>query len=233
MVIHHKHAQRNVEDGITKLSYQKPTYTPANIYKLFLKCALSVLPSKEVQKDYVLALKHLRGQTVLLGAHVNIYRFPTSVNMPLHVYSFKRKPGVEKLPVYIVSFYFSNLVVNFPVLLHREDIKHMNQPIEIPVAPPYFLAGTDLEAIKPVLSYHDLSSPLKLKNEEEVMTLQFDKADLANTARYDPKTGEVTKTKYNPSGSKYFIATEHGAEFTTDELTDLMNEIDRQFSKES
>ena len=54
MVIHNENAERNAEEGSTKLAYQKPTYTPANVYKLFLECALSALPRQEVLKDKVM-----------------------------------------------------------------------------------------------------------------------------------------------------------------------------------
>jgi hypothetical protein len=233
LVIYKENAERNAEEGSTKLVYQKPTYTPANVYKLFLKCALSVLPQAEVVNDYGLALRHLQGSTVLGGAHINLHRFPLTVNMPLHVYVFKRKPDIERLPVYIVSFYFANLVVTLPVLLHQEDLKYLNHSIEIPAAPPYFVDGNDLSPITPVFTRHDLSSPSKLKNEPEEIIMQFNKADLESAARFDPLTGEVSRTDYNPSGSKYFIATEHGAEFTKEELPGLMKEIDRMFSKGS
>jgi hypothetical protein len=233
LVIHKENAERKAEEGSTKLDYRKPTYTPANVYKLFLKCALSVLPQKDVINDYKMALQHLQGGKVLGGAHINLFRFPLTVNMPLYTFVFKRKPGIEKLPVNIVSFYFANLVVTLPVLLHQQDTKYFGQTMEVPAAPPYFVDGNDLASITPEFFWHDLSSPLKLKNEPEEITMQFNKADLENAARFDPVTGEVTEIAYNPSGSKYFIVTERGTEFTKEELAGLLKEIERQFSKES
>lgn len=231
LVIHNKNVERSARTCSTKLTYQKPTYTPANVYKLFLKCALSVLPREEVVNDYGLALQHLKGVTVLGGAHINLYRFPLTVNMPLHVYIFKRKPSLDKLPVYIASFYFANVIISFPVLLHREDLKYINQNVDIPAAPPYFIAGNDLEAITPAFYRHDLSSPLKIKNEREEMVMHFNKADLENATRFDPVTDEETRTSYNPSGSKYFITTEQGNVFTKEELKEVLDLIQQEFSK--
>lgn len=231
LVIHKENAERNVEQGSTKLAYGKPTYTPAHVYKIFLKCALSVLPLEEVINDYRPALEHLRGGKVLVGAYVNLYRFPLTVNMPLHVNIFKRKQEIDKLPVYIASFYFTNLVVSLPVLLHQQDLKYCGQTIEIPSAPPYFVDGNDLFLMTPIFSHHDLSSPFKLESDPEEITIQFDNTDRKNTIRFDTNTGEVLHTAYSPSGSKYFILTEEGTAFTLEELRGLIKEIDRQFSK--
>ncbi len=232
LVIHKKNAERNIEEGSTKLQYQKPTYTPANIYKLFLKCALSVLPQDEVVSDFQLALEYLQGDKVLTGAHINIFRFQLTIDLPLHVYIFKKKEMTDKLPVYIASFYFDNLVVTLPVLLHRDDLANLNQPVQIPAAPPYFVYGNEIDKINPSFFTHDLSSPFKLKFEPEEIIMQFNKSDLEQSIRYDPKTGEETQTAYNPAGSKYFIGTEEGITFTKEELTELINVIDDKFSTE-
>ena len=233
VVIHKEDAERNSEEGSTKLKYQKPTYTPANVYKLFLKCALSALPNDELVSDFQLALQHLQGSTVLGGAHINIFRFPISINMPLHVYMFKKKEFADKLPAYVACFYFHNLVVTLPVLLHRDDLQNLNQSIEMPASPPYFVYGNAIDKMEPSFSTHDLGSHLKLKYEPEEITLQFNKADLAKASRFDPKTGEESQTAYEPVGSKYFIATEKGVSFTKEELTELINVIDDKFATEN
>ena len=233
LVIHKENAERNAEEGTTKLKYQKASYTPANIYKLFLKCALSILPNDEVVKDFQLALQHLQGGTFLGGAHINVFRFPLTVKMPLHVYLFKRKSDTDKLPLYVASFYFYNLVVNVPVLLHQEDIKFMNQNIEMPAAPPYFVYDCDLHPIVPTFTTHDLSSPYKLKYEPEELLMKFNLADLENTVRFDPATGEETHGTYNPAGSKYFIQTESGTTFTKEEIPDLLKAIEEEFSEKN
>lgn len=232
LVIHKEDAERNEKDGTTKLKYQKASYIPANVYKLFLKCALSILPNSEVVNDFQLALQHLKGGTILGGAHINVFRFPLTTNMPLHIYLFKKKSVNEKLPSYVVSFYFFNFVVNVPVLLHREDVNNFNHPIQMPAAPPYFVDGCDLDAIVPIFTTHDLSSHNKLKYEPEELTMQFDKTELGNTAKFDITTGEITQEIYDPAGSKYFIQTEVGTEFTKEELSELMLLIEKEFAIE-
>ncbi len=232
VVIHNKNAERNTEEGSTTLKYKKPSYTPANVYKLFLKCALSVLPKEEVVSDFQLALKHLQGGTVLGGAHLNIFRFPITISMSLHAYIFKKKVLSSKLPMYVVSFYFYNLVVTVPVLLHRDDLRILDQTIVLPAAPPYFIYGNEIDKIVPSFSRYDLSSPLKLKNEPEEIKLQFNKSELDNSSRFDPKSGLVTQTAYAPADPKYFITTEEETIFTKEELTELINLIDDKFSSD-
>lgn len=231
LVIHKENAERNAGEGTTKLKYQKASYIPANVYKLFLKCALSILPNAEVVKDYQLALKHLHGGTVLGGVHINIYRFPLTVNMPLHVYLFKRKSDYDKVPLYVASFYFYNLVVNVPVFLHREDVKNIGQTIQMPAAPPYFVYGCDLDPIVPTFTTHDLSSHLKLKYELEELVMQFNLSEFENSVWFDPKTGKTTEGVFNPAGSKYFIQTEAGTTFTDEEIPVLLKVIEEEFSE--
>jgi hypothetical protein len=232
LVIHKENAERNVKEGTTKLKYQKASYTPANVYKLFLKCILSILPNDEVVNDFQLALQHLKGGTVLGGAHINVFCFPLTVNMPLHVYLFKRKSSKDKLPSYVASFYFYNFVVNVPILLHREDVQNFNQTIQVPVAPPYFVHGCDVDTIVPTFKTHNLSSPVKLKYEPEELTMQFNKEDLETATKFDPKTGEETQGLYDPAGSKYFIQTGTGTHFTKDELPELIKFIQKEFAEE-
>lgn len=233
LVIHKENAERNIEEGSTKLQYQKPSYTPANIYKLFLKCALSVLPQDEVVSDFQLALEYLQGDKVLTGAHINIFRFSLTIDMPLHVYIFKKKTVTDKLPLYVASFYFDNLVMTIPVLLHRDDLVNLSRPIEMPAAPPYFVYGNEIDKIEPSFLTRDLSSPFKLKFEPEEIIMQYNKSDLEQSIRFDSKTGEETQTAYNPAGSKYFIGTEEGVTFTKEEMTEMIKVIDDKFSSEN
>lgn len=230
LVIHKEDAERNLEDGTTKLPYQKASYIPANVYKLFLKCTLSMLPTDEVECDFQLALQHLQGGTVLGGAHINVFWFPLTVNMPLHVYLFKRKSDEDKIPLYVAQFYFDNVVVNVPVLLHSKDVKLMNQMIEVSAPPPYFVHDCDLHPITPTFSTHELSSPNKLKYEPEEIVMQFKLDDLKNTASLDTKTGAKTQGVYNPAGSKYFIQTEAGTTFTDEEIIELVKVIEQEFT---
>lgn len=229
LVIHKENAERNKEEESTKLDYLKPSYTPANIYKLFLKCALSLLPNEEVAANFQSALKHLQGGTVLGGAHINIFRFPVEISMPLHAYIFRKKQDKEQIPLYIVAFYFHNLVISAPVLLHKNDLQYLNKPVTIPAPPPYFIYGNPIDKTVPTFSTHDLSSPLKLKSEPESFILKLDKIDPEKAVCLDLKTGEESYGTYEPVGSKYFIATEQGVSFTKEELKELIEIIDDKF----
>lgn len=231
LIIKTDNANRIDNEELTQFEYQKPTYTPSNVYKLFLKCALSVLPKEVVISEYQSALSFLRGEKVLSGAHINVIRFPLSVKMPLHVYIFRKKEQSDGLPTYMASFYFHNLVISFPILLHRDDFKFINQTILLPKAPPYFLYDTDLNEISPSCYSYDLSSPLKTKNQTEELSFQFDKSQLEKAVMFDPLTGVESIETYNPSDSKYLIATQDQVTFTKEELSELIKLIEAEFGK--
>ncbi|MGC4038430.1 MAG: hypothetical protein QM764_20870 [Chitinophagaceae bacterium] len=151
--------------------------------------------------------------------------------MPLHILIFKKKNPDEKLPVYTFSFYFDNVIISIPLLLHRGDLINSGETIQFPIVPPYFVSDDAVLGIQPILSIHDMSSPLKLKGEVEEMVMQFDKSELKKVVRFDPKTGGTTETDYNPSGSKYFITVEHGVELTKAEMIQLSTLIEKAFSE--
>lgn len=231
LIIKTQNAEHSYSDGVAKLMYQKPTYTPANVYKLFLKCAISVLPMEVINSDYQLALSYIRGEKVLSGAHVNIFRFPLSVKMPLHIQIFHKKVKSEPIPTYIASFYFDNLVVTFPVLLHRNDLQYMNKKINLLIAPPYLVYGNDISKLAPSVSMQNLSSPIKLKYEIDELNIEFEKSQLEKAALYDPVNGTESVESFNPADSKYQIITEENVAFTKEELAELHKRIELEFMK--
>lgn len=228
-VIHKEDAERNNETRETKLKYGKPSYTPSNVYRLLVKWGLSILPVNEVKEKYKKTMHFLKSDKVLSGSHISVYRYPLTVTMPLHAYIFKKKKATDKIPTHVVSFYFNNIIITLPLLLHHDDMAFYNAPFDMPLAPPYFLGGNDMGPLTATTTFEDLSSPLKLKNEPEEMTMQFNKAELDNSGFYNPITGEEGHG-YNPVGSKYIIATEHGVSFTKEEIKELVAVIEEKFA---
>lgn len=80
------------EGDATSISYTKNTFVPARAYKALLKSALSILSEAEVKQKYRKAIDYLQGKINLTkGAIIGGYRFPFSMNLPLHVLCFRRK----------------------------------------------------------------------------------------------------------------------------------------------
>ena len=229
-VIHKEDAERNIETGETKLKYGKPSYTPANVYRLLVKWGLAILPNDEVRLNSKKTLFFLRNDKVLKGSHISVYRYPLTVTMPLHAYIFKKKKTSDKVPTHAVSFNFDNFIITLPLLLHNDDMDFYDGTIDMPLAPPYFIGGNDMGPLMATTTIEDLSSPVKLRNEPEEMTMQFNKSDLEKGSMYNPLTGEES-SGYNPVGSKYMIATEHGVSFTKEELKELVTVIEEKFAE--
>lgn len=229
LVVHKNGASYNMADGTTKLTYGKPSYTPANVYKLLLKCALSVLPREEIESNFQLALQYLRGQLVVGGAYADMFQFPLGMKLPLHTQIFKKKRTEAELPVYIASIYTDNLVISFPVLPHHEDLRYLDKDICIPVAPPYFVEEHEFDSVDPIYTRYNLSSLDKLKAEPEEMTMHINPEETENMVRFNTKTGEMTQTDYDPSNFKYIIHTEAGVSFSIEEMKELHDLIDQKF----
>ncbi len=166
---------------------------------------------------------------MLAGSHICVYRYPLTVSMPLHAYIFKKKKARDKIPTYVVSFYFDHIIITLPLPLHHDDMKFYGKDVEMPLAPPYFIGGHDMGPLTATTTIEDLSSPRKLKNDTEEMTLEFNKVGHENADFYNPITGEEG-WGYNPVGSKYMIATEHDVSFTKEELKKLVAVIEEIFT---
>ncbi len=130
-----------------------------------------------------------------------------------------------------LHFYFDNLVITFPVLLHRNDLQYINQKITIPIAPPYFMDGNDLNELVPSITMHNLSSPNKLKYELDELNMEFEKSQLEKAVRYDPVTGAESIEALNPANSKYQIISLDDTTFTKEELSELSKRIELEFMK--
>lgn len=229
-VIHKENAESNIDSEETKLKYGKPSYTPSNVYRLLVKWGLSILSCDEVKDKFKKTLHFLKNDNVLTGSHISVYRYPLSVTMPLHAYIFKKKKASYRAPTYVVSFYFDYIIITLPLPLHHDDMKFFGEDVDMPIAPPYFIGGNDMDQLTASTTIEDLSSPLRYKNEPEEMTMKLNKLDVVNAVFYNPKTGEKG-SGYNPAGSKYMIATEHGVTYTKEELKELIAAIEEKFAE--
>lgn len=223
--------QSNTKDGVSKLMYGKPTYTPSNVYKLLLKYGLSVLPIETVTTKYNKALEFLKSNKIFQGSIICIYKYPLTVKMPLHVHVFRKKDMNDKLPTDVISLYFDNVVITLPIPFHLDDMTFWNESITIPVAPPYFIGGHDMGEIEALQYKDNLSSPNLKKNEPEELSIAINRSDPNKSYAYNLKTGESSEQDYNPSDIKFLIATQEGVSFTKEELHELNNIIQEKFRK--
>lgn len=217
----------NQESNARKVTipYTKGGYIPLNVYKAFLKSALSILSDKEVKDNYKTALQLLKGEIVLkTGAFVTEFKLPFYFNYLPHAYIFQKIDHNDPIPTHVVAFYFENRIIYFPMPMHNNDL-HLNKTkIEIPICPPFFY---DLEQSKTTeISQitHDLFSSEKKTDDRENLVLIQNLDELNTAVAFDPVTGETISTKHDPSQTKYMIFTNGGVSIDPGQFSQFVKE---------
>lgn len=207
-------------EGRTKIRYVKNGFAPSNVYKALLKSALSLLDENTVKENYERALGYLAGQTVIKsGAFITGYKLSFGLNVPLHICIFQKKQQNEKTHTHIVSFNFQNTMISLPVPLHKNDFPTRSQEINCLIPPPYFTNDRVISIATPVSFIRDLSSTIKVEDEEEHITIVVDPNDLNLRHSYNPVTGEMKLQERGPDNVRYLIVTRDGASFDPKELS--------------
>jgi len=208
LIIAPEDAQR--EGTTTTLTYLKNSFTPANVYKALLKCALSLLKEEEIRENYTHAIDYLSGRGVIMsGAVISGYQLSFKANMPLHVYIFHKKVLEDHVPTYVMCFYFQNHIITFPIPFDEVNNAGVSEQ-DIILPPPYFANEDALTALMPVPFIRDMCSIDKVEDEEDKIIIQVDPESLTNLSRYDPVTDTHEDAEYNLDIPKYIILTKDG-----------------------
>jgi len=217
----------------TTITYSKNSYSPAKVYRSFLKFSLSLLPLIEVQQNYQLPLKYLQGKFKIdNGAMIAGYRLNFEINLPLHVYVFKKKVKNDKIPKHVINFLFQNHVIAFPMPLCKEDLHFYNEDYDLFVPPPYFTNEEIIARSFPVAFIRDFSSEDLLCDEEEVISLSIDPHALENCHAYDPETDSLEKREFESIRPKYLILTRPGVIINPKEFSKfVISEMDKAKDK--
>jgi len=213
----------------TTISYVKKAYSPFKIYKALLKCALSLLSEQEVNRDYNRAINCLNGKAAMTsGATISGYQLSFQSNFPLHVYTFKKRIIEDKVPTHVMCFYFQNHIIVLPLPFHNAD---HGGDLDILVPPPYFVSSQDLTNLIPTPFIRDMTSNIKVDDDEENIVIQLDPQSLKKICRYDPVTDTIEDAEYNPSDQKYFILTKEGVTIDPKAFSDFMAEFTKEQTK--
>lgn len=180
-------------NGETKISYKGQPYIPENVYKIFLKIALSSIPKSEVV-NYKAAFEYLRGSYVpnaqfqfveiIQNFGGNIYSVPV-------VMIFNRIDDVTKQVLkHWCCIYFWNKMISFPIPFHLSDLTHHTLLQE--VTAPYYSFHPIKEDVRVEQIVQNFSS--KEKQRGHVQNIQFT-ADIRteNLVMYNPETNEHTQ----------------------------------------
>lgn len=189
----------------TTITYIKNAFTPANVYKALLKCVLSLLKDEELKENYARGIDYLSGKGVITsGAVISGYQLSFRTNMPLHVYTFRKKIKEDQIPTHVMCFYFQNHIITFPVPLDEQGYVYSS---DIFLPPPYFASEQDMTTLNPLPFLRDMSSIAKVDNEEDNIIIQLDPKSLTDLYRYDPATDTSEEVEYNPGKPRYIILT--------------------------
>lgn len=212
------------EGDKTTISYIKNAFTPSNVYKALFKCALSLLSDNEVNTNYRLALRYLAGKYAINnGAVITGYQLSFQTNFSLRVYIFRKKSNEDRIPTHVMCFQFQNHIISFPLPLHRADLCNASES-EILFPPPYFTNEKDMITSMPVHFLRDMSSSVKIDDEEENFFFQLEPESLKDLCRYDPNTGKYEKVDYGSTTTKYIIVFKDGATVDPDTLIPFIKE---------
>lgn len=160
------------------------SYIPLNVYKIFIKMALTIMPEKELD-GFKTTLKWLHGD-VNIDAHglVIVERRYMSVNNPFKFDScmlFKRKDtSANTVPAYIFGLAYYNFFFQTYIPFCDADKQFMGKNMTMPYIP----TPLDDAGLMPKIYQHNLSSAEKVVKEEVSIVLKaesMEEVDLAKT----------------------------------------------------
>lgn len=197
--------------GKSTLKYTKNPFIPSNVYKAFLKSALSLLEDQEIEENYQLAIKYLQGKLdITSGAIIGGYKLSFLLDLPLHIYLFQKRDPCERTATHVMVFHFQNNIVALPLPFHKDDLKFDSQEMAVFFPPPYFTNEQNMEIAMPEYFRRDLASNVKITDEEERIVFAIDQTSINKTWGYDPATDTFAEKKYNPDSIKYIVMTAEG-----------------------
>lgn len=211
--------------GKTIIRYTKNPFRPAGVYKALLKSALSLIDESSVKNNYVYALALLAGKFSLTqGAAVAGYNFSYNINLPLHIYLFRKHNASAKIPTEVLMFCFQNNMLVLPIPFHQADLANMQADFDIIVPPPYFVNQDDLRSSNPRAFFRDFSTSEKIDNEDETFVLEFDPNHLEKLWSYDLTTDKYEQTPFSISNTKYLIIVRDGVVVNPKELSTFIRQ---------
>ena len=149
----------------------KRSYVPQNVYKIFIKMALSIMPEAEMM-HFKTTLEWLMGKKEFAYNLMLIERRYDGLMNPFGFDScmlFKRKDDHrDNVPAYIFGLAYYNFFFETYIPLCDED-RDLDGKVEIPFIP----TPLDNEGCKYSKMFHDLSSMEKVSKEDVVQTFKF------------------------------------------------------------
>lgn len=153
------------------------SYVPQNVYKIFIKMALTIMPEKELSV-FQTVLKWLSGEINISSNNLFLVeRRYMSTKNPFDFVScmlFKRKePSTNAVPAYIFGLAYYNFFFQTYIPLCDSDKQFNGQTLTMPYIP----TPLDDAGLMPKIYQHNMSSAEKVSKEEIVITLKAERME--------------------------------------------------------
>ena len=193
----------DVDKGDLLLTFKIPPYIPLNVYKAFLKMALTTVTDAQIA-NYPLAIQYLMTNSLdaeIIGVNkIFSYTLPLAYTAKVPVgMLFKKKDSAFELFTHVFVLHFQNMIYQLVLPLHSEDIHFGNgKPIEQIFCPPL---GTDekiageLQSLEILQHLLDLSSPTLERDGTNVMNLSI--ADLEGLAITPSNVSQIVEFQFS------------------------------------
>ncbi len=211
-----------------KVTYKKPGYIPINVYKAFLKIALSVIPEQELTY-YRRALAFLqarsKAEAQLHPAMLWVYAMPLGFgpDSPAIMLYKKKRPG-NTCPTHYMNLFYKNFSFHLHLPLHDQDM-HLysgKEQATLICCPPLFSLPYKENSVEFQQAQIDLSSYELKQGEEEELTVKF-QGDPENLVAIDPNTFEIINDPKEAKIQQLYIITDPNFSIPLKEKTDDKN----------
>lgn len=193
------------ENNQTVISFEKSPYTPLNVFKAFLKIALSLIDEKDLF-DYQFAFKYLR--TKKHDDEITGFAFVTTYTMPI-TFQFEQPAGILFRKIDNASnhfthvFYLSVLNKIFQIVLpfNRKDalIYHTPGGVNAKWCPPLFGHDNESRILSVEMGSMNLNSSDRIYKEKETLIFPVNSGEFNKSRFLNPVTGEIYEEDFDPT----------------------------------
>lgn len=168
----------NRDTGKNSINFVNGRYVPLNVYKSFLKMALSCLSDEDALK-YKVAIHYLFSNKTIGNesafAKIVFHQIPMYYqDRPPVAFLYKKSDPLDTTPNHIFVIRFANVYVQFFIPFNIDDIKllYTGISIEYPICPPVF--HDRVSFLNPEFLHIDLSHSEETATEEHSITFTND-----------------------------------------------------------
>ncbi len=205
----------DLKTGICTIEYDKNPFRPLQVFKVFLKIALSLMPEEDLDNysdllTFILTNKW--DNECKENPFFKIYRASVPYHYNPVAILFKKWNNDLVVPTHVLILFFGNKIYQLLIPNNKDDLKLYNEGFQACLMPPFHFDVTYDEAEGIKLIEEDMSE-YDLKREKEIIRTQCDPQVLQNLSAYDLKTNTFVEKEFDPNSIVKMIIVEDGQVF--------------------